>query len=343
MEEDYRKHLKAPIREDRKPLQDLLPLRQPLRILIDPCDLCNFRCHFCFQSKMDFQGGSMNEQIFARVLGQLRDFEEPINVVHLFGLGEPLLNKKVPDYVRLLKESKVARETAITTNGSLLTEDISRRLVDAGLDRLSVSLNGVDDASFQKNVGTHVSFEQIYKQIQYFYKIRGACHLHVKINGESFDEAQRVRFVSLFEDWADSIHIDHIVNVWPGLKITSRKGRMYDGEASAGEMSDDGRRIVCPQMFYELLIHSDGSVSPCCVDYGYKTENLGNVYESDLQEIWNGSRLKSLRVQELRGWEDSSYRFCRECSYPACGSTVELTSCRDALLKKYGDENERYD
>ena len=308
MEEDYRKHLKAPIREDRKPLQDLLPLRQPLRILIDPCDLCNFRCHFCFQSKMDFQGSSMNEQTFARVLDQLRDFEKPINVVHLFGLGEPLLNKKVPDYVRLLKESEVARETAITTNGSLLTEDISRRLVDAGLDRLSVSLNGVDDASFQKNVGTHVSFQQIYKQIQYFYKIRGACHLHVKINGESFDEAQRVRF-----------------------------GRMYDGEASVWETSADDRRIVCPQMFYELLIHSDGSVSPCCVDYGYKAENLGNVYESDLQKIWNGSRLKNLRVQELQGWEDSSYKFCRECSYPACGSTVEITSCRDALLKKYGD------
>ncbi len=334
MEQDYRKHLKVPIHEDREPLQELLPLRQPLRILIDPCDLCNFRCHFCFQSKMDFHGGSMSEQTFARILDQLRDFEEPINVVHLFGLGEPLLNKKVPDYVRLLKESKVARETAITTNGSLLAEDISRRLVEAGLDRLSVSLNGIDDVSFQKNVGTHVDFEQVYKQIQYFYKIRGACHLHVKINGESFDEAQRAQFVSLFEDWTDSINIDHIVDVWPGLEITGGGGQMYDSEVFDWKASADGRRIVCPQMFYELLIHCDGSVSPCCVDYGYQMENLGNVYESNIQEIWNGSRLKGLRVQELRG-ENSGYTFCRECTYPSCGSTVEITSCRDKLLKKY--------
>lgn len=50
MDEKYAKLLTKPIRNDRKPLQELLPLEQPLRIFIDPCDICNFRCKFCFQS-----------------------------------------------------------------------------------------------------------------------------------------------------------------------------------------------------------------------------------------------------------------------------------------------------
>lgn len=42
------KELSVPIRSDRKPLQELLPMDKPLRINIDPSELCNFKCDFCF-------------------------------------------------------------------------------------------------------------------------------------------------------------------------------------------------------------------------------------------------------------------------------------------------------
>lgn len=58
--DEYKKYLEAPIRSDRKPLHEMLPLSQPLRVLIDPSDVCNFRCDFCFQSKMNFRGTTMS-------------------------------------------------------------------------------------------------------------------------------------------------------------------------------------------------------------------------------------------------------------------------------------------
>ena len=61
------KKLTPPIRKDRKPLQDLLPLKQPLRVNIDPCDVCNFKCDFCFQCKnTGFKGSVMTVEMFER-------------------------------------------------------------------------------------------------------------------------------------------------------------------------------------------------------------------------------------------------------------------------------------
>lgn len=335
LEKDYKSYLATPIRSDRKPLQDLLPLDRPLRLLIDPSDVCNFRCKFCFQSKQNFHGQKMGMDIFNKIVEQLREFDEPINVIHMYGLGEPMVNELLPEFVNIIKSNNLSREVAITSNGSLLTHKLSEELIDAGLDRLSISLNGVDDEDFKKIVGVKVDFEKMYKEIQYFYKIRERCHLHVKINGEDFSEEKKERFVELFKDCTDSINIDHVVNVWPGLEVTKLDGnRMYDYNLKGLSNEGDILPSVCPLLFYELLVHADGSVSPCCVDYEYHRENLGNIMHKSLKEIWNGEQLRTMRIASLKG-EYINYQVCTACSYTECAATVNITPFRENLIKRY--------
>lgn len=332
---DYREYLKVPIRNDRKPLHELLPLDQPLRVLIDPCDICNFRCDFCFQSKKSFTGTKMAPQIFDTIVEQLMEFEKPINVVHMYGLGEPLINEHLPEYIAKLKEKNVAKEVAITTNGSLLTEKLSSQLVAAGLDRLSISLNGISDEHFKCISGVNMNFGSMYKQIRHFYNIRQKCHLHVKINGDYFTEREKERFVNLFKDCTDSLNIDHAVNVWPGLEVTKNKVyRMYDYDLDNLNVKESEGKAVCPLMFYEVLIHCDGSVSPCAVDYQYKNENLGNILTQTIKSIWNSNRLSEMRVQALKG-ERIRYSACNNCQYTECAATVNITPYRNELLKKF--------
>lgn len=121
-----KKLLTSPIRQDRKPLQDLIPLAQPLRVFIDPCDICNFKCKFCFQTyDINFKGRVMSDEIFDKIISQLKEFDNPINVVHLYGLGEPLLNNNIVKYIKLLRDNGVAKEIACTSNGSRLNKELS--------------------------------------------------------------------------------------------------------------------------------------------------------------------------------------------------------------------------
>ncbi len=333
--EDYMQYLHIPIRKDRKPLHELLPLDQPLRVLIDPCDICNFKCEFCFQSKEKFIGCKMSMEVFDVIVRQLVEFKNPINVIHMYGLGEPLINENLPAFISKLKEKHVAKEVAITTNGSLLTKELSNKLICSGLDRLSISLNGIKDEHFKKTAGVNLNFDKLYEQIQYFYSNRGKCHLHVKINGECYEENEKEEFVYLFKDCTDSINIDHVVNVWPGLEVSkSTNLRMYDYDLSNLKNLNEDRKAVCPLMFYELLIHSDGTVSPCAVDYNYKNENLGNIMDRSIKEIWNGEKLLEIRRQALRG-ETISYKVCQKCQYTECAATVNITHKRDELIKRY--------
>lgn len=335
LEKNYKEYLTPPIRKDRKPLQKLLPLDQPLRLLIDPCDMCNFRCNFCFQSKKEFHGKKMSWEVFDKIVEQLKEFGEPINVIHMYGLGEPMLNENLPQFVEIIKKNNLAKEVAITSNGSLLNQKISEELVKAGLDRLSISLNGIEDENFKKNVGVNVNFEKIYHAIQYFYQIRGNCHLHVKINGEDYTEDQKAKFVELFKDYTDSINIDHVVNVWPGMEVISANdNRMYDYNLEGLSNKGENLSEVCPLMFYELLIHPDGSVSPCAVDYEYKVENLGNILNESIKKLWGSTRLKKMQINNLKG-KDLGYNACSKCSYTQCAATVNITPFRNEILKKY--------
>ncbi len=326
---DYKQYLTTPIRKDRKPLQELLPLNKPLRVMIDPCDICNFRCSFCFQSQYDFGSGSkMSIETFNRVMDQLTEFDGPINIIHLYGLGEPMINKNLPYFIKTIKERGVAKEVAVTSNGSLLTHELSDALIEAGLDRLSISLNGLSDDDFERIVGVKVAFDKLYKEIQYFYEHRKQCHLHVKINGECFSEDNRNRFVELFKDCTNSINIDHIINEWSGINLEGSVDTLYDGGA-------DIKSNICIDMLYEAVIHPDGTISPCNIDYKYKAQNLGNIFDSKIKDIWNSRRLHNLQIENLKG-AFCSYEICKTCN-PGAYATVDISEYKDELIKKYED------
>ncbi len=125
---------------------------RPLRDLrVSVTDRCNFRCGYCMPREVF---GSTYEFLPRR---QILSFEEITRVVRLFaGLGvrkvrltggEPLLRQDLPDLVRMLS-ALPDLDVALTTNGSLLPQQ-SRALADAGLRRITVSLDSLDDDIFR--------------------------------------------------------------------------------------------------------------------------------------------------------------------------------------------------
>ena len=127
---------------------------RPLRDLrISVTDRCNFRCSYC-----------MPKEIFGRDFafldrGSLLTFEEIARLARLFvaaGVekirltgGEPLLRRDLERLVAMLASIDGLHDLALTTNGSLLTRAKARSLRDAGLQRVTVSVDSLDDAIFR--------------------------------------------------------------------------------------------------------------------------------------------------------------------------------------------------
>ena len=123
---------------------------------ISVTDRCNFRCTYC-----------MPAEVFGRDYAflprrEILTFEEIVRLARLFvGLGveklritggEPTVRRDLPDLVRMLARIDGARDLTLTTNGSALRR-LARPLADAGLARISVSLDALDDAVFRRMNG----------------------------------------------------------------------------------------------------------------------------------------------------------------------------------------------
>jgi cyclic pyranopterin phosphate synthase len=128
-------------------------LRRPMRDLrISVTDRCNFRCTYC-----------MPKEIFGREYefmprDQLLTFEEitqiataaaglGVNKIRITG-GEPLMRAGLPDLVSMLAAIDGIQDLTMTTNGSILARKVED-LAEAGLNRVTVSLDSIDDATFR--------------------------------------------------------------------------------------------------------------------------------------------------------------------------------------------------
>jgi len=128
-------------------------LRRPLRDLrISVTDRCNFRCTYCMPKELFGADHAFlpREALldFGEIERLVRVFaEHGIEKVRLTG-GEPLVRPQLEQLVERIASVDGIRDIALTTNGSLLTAGRAQQLADAGLSRVTVSLDAVEDPVF---------------------------------------------------------------------------------------------------------------------------------------------------------------------------------------------------
>ena len=155
---------------------------RPLRDLrISVTDRCNFRCTYCMPKEVFGAGYQFLRDPQLMTLAELtrivRAFRAlGVEKVRLTG-GEPLLRADVPELVRILKQDVGVKDVALTTNGWLL-EKLAPALRAAGLDRLNVSVDSLDDATAGKLNGLGFSAARVLRGIE----AAAAVGLPVKIN-----------------------------------------------------------------------------------------------------------------------------------------------------------------
>ncbi len=126
---------------------------RPLRDLrISVTDRCNFRCVYCMPKELF---GSDHAFLDRRNLLSFEEIERVARVFVELGVrklritgGEPLVRREIEKLIRVLARLPGLDDLTLTTNGSLLTEERARTLKEAGLTRVTVSLDALSDSTF---------------------------------------------------------------------------------------------------------------------------------------------------------------------------------------------------
>ncbi len=292
-------HLKS----QRVRLRDAIPLAKPFTVLLEPTNICNFKCRCCFQNEPDLYSclprGRMKFRDFRKIADDLAAWEgDRFKVIRIIGFGEPLLHPETPRMIKDLKGLGIAQRIEVTTNASLLSPGLSRRLIDAGLDYIRCSIYSADQKRHESLTRSRIRVEKIKGNIAALKELRRAAgaskpFIYVKML-ESPEESENALFLKEYADVADETALEKPHQWLSNKDVTGGK-----------------RRSVCPQPFKMVSIHYNGDVILCDPDWRGNT-CVGNALSEKISDIWGGSRVRAFwRMQlENRRQENESCRYC---------------------------------
>ena len=122
-----------------------LPLDRLAKLYIEPTNRCNLDCRTCMRHGWEKSLGFMEFGLFEKIMADLRSFPER-PAIFFGGFGEPLGHPRIADMVALAKTRGAKVE--LVSNGILLNEEMTERLIAAGLDCLWVSIDGASPQSY---------------------------------------------------------------------------------------------------------------------------------------------------------------------------------------------------
>ena len=297
----------------RQRLADRLPLDTPFSIQVFPVYACNLACAYCIHSVPPAERGFiasktvLDMELYRKFVADLKEFPRPLKMLRFAGTGEPLLHPEIAAMVACAKEAGVAESLDIVTNGLRLTHELSAALVEAGLGRIRISLQGLSDDAYAYTKKRGV-FQKLVENIRWLYAHRGDTKIYVKIMDCALAEGEEAEFLRFFGDIADFIAVEHLIPAVEQIDYEKLAGH------ALADVTQNGAAVrmaeVCPQPFYMMQLNPDGKMVPCCAMETAAT--LGDVAEESVRAIWHGERLRAFLEAQLRG-EKSAYTTCAKC------------------------------
>ncbi len=307
---------------------------RPTFVSVEPANFCQLSCPECpvgmrqkdkSPLQLPPQGeretffdaprrGILSPSLFAKLLEENACY---MHTVIFYFQGEPLLNKELPTLIRMAKERKLY--TYLSTNLQALTPEMAHALIDAGIDHIVASIDGISEESYQ-------AYRQGGKLAKALQGLRLLHEAKVAQKADTIIEWQCLRLRSNEHEW------EEIRKQYKALGadcLTFKKAQFYDYEHGNSLMptdekysryrkQKDGRyvltrssRMGCKRLWAGCVMDVNGNILPCCFDKAGKYA-FGSLHQQTFAEIWNSPKATAFRecVSKARHTID----ICQNCT-----------------------------
>lgn len=284
---------------------------------IETVNACNARCQMCPIDWEMQKSNVMSEELFAKLVHELAGYVDYVDTIALSRDGEPTLDKNLPGKVKMLKDIGIKKVT-FSTNGQLLLPKLIHQLIDAGLDDIMVSIDGV----------TRETYEAIRNRLNYDVVLENTLNLIRIRNERCLDMTIRVRMVLMEKNQHE--HEEWLAFWKPKL---SNKDRIYARKCHEwGDQNyiEPEKNIIkhagkpCVVLFSSMIIKYDGKVPLCSIDY-IPRNIMGDFSKQSINEIWRGenfAKVRSFHATEQR----NEIRMCCGCNIWDQDSIIETVA-----------------
>lgn len=277
----------------------------PERITVELTNRCNLECTFCPRHLVDMELGNMKLDLFHKIIDEVS--EHLPMIMPLFFRGESLIH---PDFYKMIKyaKGKGIGPIQLASNGFLLSDEVGDKLIEAGVDFISFSLDTID-ADVYKRTRIHSDLNIAMNNVVAFVrkceglKKKGVNVPEIQVSSVDVDEyrASQQQFIDFWRQYADRvrIYIEH-----------SSDGKLGSIKALHDE---NEQRKPCGKVYNDMVIYWDGTVGICNHDWNNKF-SLGNVKDNTIKDIWSSDKYVQIRKMH----EDGSFIddiVCKNCDH----------------------------
>lgn len=271
---------------------------------------CNYTCQMCPQSNPGRHKGFLKRM-------PLDEFEKYViecakrgaKVVNLEGSGEATLNRRLPEYIKILTEHNIL--SYIFSNGFRFKGEFMEECIDAGLSRIRFSIIGYNPDKYREwmdiNAFDTVK-ENAIKAQEYIKKTNATTEIasyHLITDNTQID----FEIGEYKKNWIEPTN--SLAEIW---KMHNWSGVYENPNERSGEVKTCGRPFA-PEITIRAggLDGKTGAVHPCCQVLGRDEEAvLGHMSENSFDEIWNGEEYRKLREGHTTGNYPS---YCEGCDF----------------------------
>ena len=293
----------------------------PLLVDLELASICNLKCPMCYTITEEFKKtvtkGFMDFNLIKRIIDEIAG---KVYALRISLRGEPTLH---PNYIEIIKyaKSKNIKEVSSLTNGSKIKGKYLRDVVDAGIDWLTISIDGMSD-NYDK-IRKPLTFKNILKQLKElkdYKKEIGSSKPVVKVQGvwpairpypsDYYNTLQPLTDLIAYNPLIDYLSVD--------------KDIVYEENFS------------CPQLYQRLVICSDG-IAVMCANDEEGVSNVGDANKQTIHEIWHGDAIQKVRNIHKRNDGFKEINVCKKCYYPrkAIPDEKAVVNGREIYIENY--------
>jgi MoaA/NifB/PqqE/SkfB family radical SAM enzyme len=287
----------------------------PDHVDIELSSACNMKCPMCYTTTDEFKSRVkrmfIDMELFEKIVDECAEYGTYSIRVSL--RGEPFIHKNVIEMIRYAKYKGI-KEVSSLTNNLALTPSLFKDAMDAGLDWLVISFDGLGDT--YESIRRPANFRESYEKIKEYKRIKQEANswkpvIKVQTVWPAIKDNAR-EYYDAFEPYVDDIAINPLIDY-----LNKDSDIIYKSN------------FECPNLYQRLSIGSDGIALLCAYDQFY-WHTAGDVNHESLYNIWHGEKMTKVREIHKNHKGVELLKACRHCY---------LSREMQPVIEKFGDKN----
>ena len=318
-------HFSDAYKESRKYLKEGVVAKFPPYVTFQLVNRCNFRCIMCPVSYVKSNKNELDFTLFKKVIDEIAKYG---SLIRFIGYEEPLLYSNIKEAISYVKSKGL--KLHITTNGSLLNDDLINFIIEKKVDSIVFSFQGLSQNEYMimRNISED-KYKKVLKNIQSLYekRVEKLPFMNITTTITKRDDLNsKEEFIKLHSNYSDEvqitgfthfIHIDEYFKkpeIWSELSI---------------EKPTQKESVKCFLPNYEMLIKYNGDIIQCCGAFSDEMR-IANIKDLSLYDIWHSKKADKIR-EMINNGNLTCFSDCKVC--PIRYSYAEIENSISDMIK----------